>query len=287
MVLSVKFLIVLLFPIGVAGFPVTSLSVTQSTFNKLNSSFTGNDGLATQTLLPALQGIFKDVKYQIEIEDGDIVISAQFPDTQVDGDCHHKIEAEHPKATGTVEKSSFLRFGVANVSWHGASVFADAELDSKLDINTDVCVRVGREIFGHHCSQIARKTVGIDVLSDGQTGVGITLTASNAHIAKVNGTWSLMFNFHASVVGTVLHWNVEKVTANNCKIKILGITIASVCGTIESHVKSKVQTLTNQVMTVTAPKLLQKLQDKINTKVGDVVVIPLKIEDSDHNIIIV
>jgi hypothetical protein len=123
---------------------------------------------------------------------------------------------------------------------------------------------------------LSPKTVGIDILSDGQTGVGLNLTAYNAHIAKVNGTWSLVFNFHASVVGTVLHWNVEKVTADNCKIKIIGIEIASVCGYIESHVKDKVQTLTNQVMTVTAPNLLKKLQDKINTVLANVVVIPLK-----------
>eukprot|EP00746_Dinoflagellata_sp_MGD_P007723 gnl/MRDRNA2_/MRDRNA2_115352_c0_seq1.p1 gnl/MRDRNA2_/MRDRNA2_115352_c0~~gnl/MRDRNA2_/MRDRNA2_115352_c0_seq1.p1 ORF type:complete len:291 (+),score=67.97 gnl/MRDRNA2_/MRDRNA2_115352_c0_seq1:61-933(+) len=280
-------LVAMLCTTPVTSFPVTSLSVPQSTFAKLNSTSTGNDGLATQVLLPALQGVFKDVKYQIEVESGDVVISAQFPDTQVDGDCHHKIEAEHPKAVGTIEKSSFLRFGVSNVSWHGATVFADAELDSKLDINTDVCVRVGEEIFGHHCSQIARKTVGIDVLSDGQTGIGLNLTAYNAHIAKVNGTWSLVFNFHATVVGTVLHWNVEKVTADNCKIKIIGIEIASVCGTIERHVKDKVQTLTDQVMTVTAPNLLKKLQDKINTKIGDVVVIPLKIGDEEMDTIII
>merc|ERR1711879_546341 len=141
-------------------------------------------------------------------------------------------------------------------------------------MGTDVCVRVGRKIFGHHCSQIARKTVGIDVLSDGRTGVGLNLTAYNAHVAKVNGTWSLVFNLHATVVGTVLHWNIEKVSADNCKIKILGIEIASVCGTIERHVKDKAQTLTDLVMTVSAPNLLKTLQYKINTKIGDVVVIP-------------
>jgi len=280
-------LVGLLWPTEVTSFPVTSLSISQSTFIKLNSTTTGNDRLATQTLLPALQSVFKDVKYAIEIETGDIVIPAQFPDTQVDGDCHHKIEAEHPKATGRIKKSSFLRFGVANVSWHGATVFADTELDTQLDICTDVCVRVGENIFGHHCSQIARKTVGIDVLSDGQTGVGLELTASNASIAKVNGIWSLVFNFHASVVGTVLHWNVDKVTADNCKIKILGIEIASVCGTIESHVKSKVQTLTNQVMTITVPNILKRLEDKVNTKIGDSVVIPLKIGGPEPDMIIV
>jgi len=246
---------------------------------KLNSSASNRDTLATGLVLPALQDVFKQAQYTIKVETGDLMVQATFPDTQVDDDCHHRIKAEHPKAVGTIERSSFMRFGVANISWHGATVFVEAELDSKLDISTDVCVRVGEEIFGHHCSQIARKTVGIDVLSDGQTGIGLNMTASNAHIARVNGTWSLVFAFHASVVGNVLKWNVEQVTANNCKIKVLGITIGSVCGTIERHVKDKAQVLTNRVMTVTAPSLLRKLEDKINTKVGAEVVIPLKIAE--------
>lgn len=259
------------------AFPVGSLTVDQQTLHQLNSSApSSREATATGLVVKALQDIFKQSGNAIEVKAGDIVIQAAFPDTQVDDDCHHKIEAEHPKAVGTIEKSSFLRFGVANVSWRGASVFVDAELDAKLDINTDVCVRVGEKIF-HHCTQIARKTVGIDVVSEGKTGVGVDMTASNARLARVNGTWSLVFDFHAAVVGKVLMWHVEQVTADNCKIKILGITIASVCGTIERHVKDKVQTLTDRVMTVTAPKLLQKLEDKINTKIGSQVVIPLKI----------
>lgn len=233
-----------------------------------------------------MQGIFKDVKYQIEVDAGDIVISARFPDQEVKNVCSLRVTAEHPVATGTIEKSSFLRFGVANISWHSATIFADAQVDSKLDINTDVLVKVGHEVLGV-CAQLDRQTVGIDVLSDGITGVGISLTASNAHIAKVNGTWSLVFNFHATVVGTVLHWNVQQVTANNCKIKILGWEIADLCGTIESKVQAAVQTLSNKAVEVTAPNILKKLEAKINTKVGDVVVIPLKIADFASNPVLI
>jgi len=265
---------------AVVSFPVTSLNTDRDTFQKLNASTSGSDDLATSLVLPALQNVFKQAKNSILVETGDAVIQADFQDTQVDNDCHHKIQAKHPKAVGTIEKSSFLRFGVASISWRGATVFAEAELNSKLDISADVCVRVGRKIFGHHCSQLARKTVGIDVLSDGQTGVGLNMTAHNAHIAMVNRTWSLVFNFHASAVGTVVKWNVQKVTADNCGINVLGITIGSVCGTIERHVRDKVQVLTHKVVTVTAPKLLNKLEDKINTRVGSVVAIPLKITDA-------
>lgn len=262
------------------AFPVKSLTVNSSIFGQLSGTGSGRDSLATRTLLPELQKIFKQAENSIEVEQGDIVLQSSFPDQQIDGDCHHKIEAEHPKAKITVKQSSFLRYGVADITWHGATVFADGEVDAKLDINTDVCVRVGRKIFGHHCSQLARKTVGIDVVSDGRTGIGINMTASHAHVARVNGTWSLVFHFHASVVGMVLKWNVEKVSADNCKIKILDITIGSVCGMIQRHVKSGAQKLTDHVTKVTAPKLLSKLQAKINTAIGSEVVVPLTIWDT-------
>lgn len=138
--------------------------------------------------------------------------------------------------------------------------------------------RVGESIF-HHCEELAKKTVGIDIKSDGDVGIGINITASNAHIAFVNKTFSLIFDIHASVVGTVLKWNVDKVTADNCKIKILGIEIFSVCGLVEKYVKEGASKLTNEVMTVTAPKLLTKLQNKLNTALGSKVVIPLKVSN--------
>eukprot|EP00928_Gymnodinium_smaydae_P010457 TRINITY_DN13947_c0_g1_i1.p1 TRINITY_DN13947_c0_g1~~TRINITY_DN13947_c0_g1_i1.p1 ORF type:complete len:303 (+),score=62.75 TRINITY_DN13947_c0_g1_i1:25-933(+) len=260
-----------------AAFPLTSVDVDRTTFAQLNSSSPQSESIATRLLLPEMQQVFKKAEYAIEVDPDDIVIDARFPDTQVDGSCSHEIKAEHPEAKGTLLKTSHLTFGVANVSWHGASVFADAEADAKLDISTDVCVRVGKKIFGHHCSHIARKTVGIEVLSDGRNGIGITMTASNAHVAKVNGTWSLVFNFHASVVGTVLKWHVDSVHVDKCKIKILGIEIMSVCGTIERHVKDKAQVLTDKVTEVDAPKLLKKLEDKLNTAIGSEVVIPLRI----------
>lgn len=266
-------------PAPTGPFPITSLSVNGATFAKLNSSASDRDVLSTQLLLPEMQELFaQGGKFAIKIEEGDIVITGSFPDTHISKKCSHHIEAKNNKATGIVTNSSFFHFGVANVSWHGLSIFADAALVSSLDISTHVEVKTGVDIkpFGH-CKKVASKDVGIHVLSDGNNAVGLNLTASNAHVAKVNGTWSLVFNFHAAVVGKVLTWNVDKVKANNCKIKILGIQIASVCGVIENEVKKHVQDLTDHVENIDAPKLLAKLENLINTQVGSVVVIPLRI----------
>eukprot|EP00040_Diaphanoeca_grandis_P003053 m.23574 g.23574 ORF g.23574 m.23574 type:complete len:282 (-) comp14268_c1_seq1:208-1053(-) len=260
------------------GFPIAYITTDAATINAVNSTPVGSarDVAATnKLLLPAMQQLFSNPAYAITAAPGDITMKKTFPDQQIDNDCSHKIKAESPTASFDIKNSSTLKFGIANISWKGATVFADAHVQSMLDVSTNVNVKTGAKVFGH-CEEVASKTVGVDVKSDGDTGVGMNITAYDARIERVNGTWSLVFNLHASVIGTILKWNVEQVTANNCKIKILGITIISVCGLIEKYVKEGASILTNEVMTVQAPKLLQKLEDKINTLIGSEVIIPLK-----------
>lgn len=267
-------------PVAVA-FPVTSLEVSTEQFAQLNSTGS-HDSLATNLLLPHIQTFFKGAEARIVVEPGDITIQQHFPDTTLDSSCSHTIEALNGHAAGEIKNSTYLEAGV-KLAWQSISVFVDAELDAMLDIGGDVRVRVGKHVFGHHCTHIGRKTMGLDIKSDGKNGVGINMTASNAQLEHTNGTWFLTFQFHADVVGRVLQWNVEKITADGCKIKILGIEIASVCGYVEKQVKSHVQVLMNKVTKVDAPKILKKLQDKINTAVGAIVKIPLKLPLSVPN----
>lgn len=261
------------------SFPIDNLAITSSQAAQLNqsspSSASAREVLATSLILPKLQDFFKMATARIEVRPGDIVIQQRFPDTTIDDSCSHTVQALNGHAKGDIKNSSYLDGGI-QVSWKGVSVFVDAEFDAALDIGGDVRVRVGKHIFGHHCSHLGRKTMGLDIVSDGKNAVGINMTASGAHLEHSNGTWFLAFSFHADVVGRVMQWNVEKITADGCKIKILGIQIASVCGYVERKVKDKVQVLLDKVTRIDAPKILQRLQDKINTAIGSTVRIPLK-----------
>jgi len=259
------------------AFPVDDLFVTDSQFDSLNT--TGNhDELATSLILPHIKALFNGTAASLLVEPGDIVIKSKYPDVTIDDSCDHKIEALNGHSDGEVKNSTYMQAGV-KLSWKAISVFVDAELDAVLDIGGDVRVRVGKHVFGHHCTQLARKTMGLDIKSDGKTGVGINMTASNARLSydHDHGTWQLVFNFHADVVGKVIQWNVDRITADGCKIKVLDMEVASVCGYVERHVQSKVQTLLNQVTRVDAPAILKRLEEKINTAVGAVVKVPLKI----------
>jgi len=256
-----------------SAFPIPYLSVTDEQLAELSN---GSETLATALLLPQLKRFFTSAENAILVEPGDIIVQASFPDVEIDHSCSHKIQALNGHAAGDVRNTSHLT-GNTKVSWRDYAVFIDAELDASLEISSDVRVRTGAKLFGH-CDQIARDTMALDLTTTGINGVGVSLSATRQGIERINGTEYLVFDFHADVMGKVLSWNVQDISVSHgCRMEILGITIASVCGYIEDKVRDKVQVLMDVATQVDAPKILQRLEDKINTAIGDTVKIPLQI----------
>eukprot|EP00750_Incisomonas_marina_P026790 INCI5949.2.p1 GENE.INCI5949.2~~INCI5949.2.p1 ORF type:complete len:285 (-),score=64.46 INCI5949.2:165-1019(-) len=265
-----------------SAFPIANLPVSNDTFSQLSNQSlpqAERDALATAQVLPQLRLFFNQTTHAIEIETSDVAIQQSIPDSTIDDSCDHKVTSEGATAKGNVLNDTELSFGISNISWTGGvQVFADARLDSVLDISGDVKVELGKKVFGH-CEHIAHKTVGLDVVSHGTVGLGLNFTASDAHVEKsVNGTgFDLVFDFECNTVGLVLSWNVQEVTANNCKLKILGIDILSYCGFIEKAVQKGVDTLSAKAIAVEAPKVAAKVEAALNTAIGGQVRIPLKL----------
>jgi hypothetical protein len=157
------------------------------------------------------------------------------------------------------------------------AIFAEAFLDNKLAISTDARVQTGVKLF-HHCNHIARDTVNVAVQSTGRSLLASELSAQNMKVEKLNGSLALTFNLNFTLQAELLSWNMSQVTASKgCKLKILGITIVSICGWIEDEIKKNVQPLLDKVATVEVPALLERLEEKVNAKIGDKIVIPLKL----------
>jgi hypothetical protein len=275
---------VFVFAVQAAAFPTpwTELQIPQAAFDTLSNAtapILSRTVLATNLVLPKLRIFFNNSAHAIEVQPSEVTVDKQFPDQTVDTSCDHTITAEHPKAMGTLLNSSYLMMGVSHVSWKSVQVFADAAVNAKLDIAADIKVEVGKHVFGHHCTHLGHKTVGVDVHSTGRNAIGLNFTASNPRIQKrVNASgWELAFEFHADVVGLVLSWNVDDVVVKNCKIEILGVKIGSYCGLLERMIKNGVNKLSSHVSRVEAPKISQKLQNVINTAIGSTVHIPIKL----------
>eukprot|EP00467_Chlorarachnion_reptans_P003240 CAMPEP_0114509206 /NCGR_PEP_ID=MMETSP0109-20121206/13073_1 /TAXON_ID=29199 /ORGANISM="Chlorarachnion reptans, Strain CCCM449" /LENGTH=285 /DNA_ID=CAMNT_0001688317 /DNA_START=48 /DNA_END=905 /DNA_ORIENTATION=+ len=276
-----QLLLLLLPPFLASGFPVSELVVSNETFHKLSDASlpqADKDTLATSQVLPHLQFFFNSTAHAIEVTTDDVAVSGSYPSQTVDDSCDHKVIAKNPKGTAKILNDTHLMFGVSKISWKAMTVFADARLDSVLDIYSDIQVKLGKHIFGHHCTHIASKTVGVDVVSHGTVGLGLNFTASNAHVEKaVNGSgYELVFKFECDSVALVLKWNVEEVKANNCKLKILGIEILSYCGYLEKAIKNGANKLSTEAIKIDAPKVASKVENALNTFIGGTVRIPLK-----------
>ena len=264
---------------AVASFPITELQLSQATFKQLNDSgtpATTKEAVATQQLLPHLRAFFNVTAHAVQIDVSDASVKASEPDQVVDNSCDHKVTAEHPTGTGTLRNGTELQFGISNINWNNASVFLDGRANAALDIQADVKVELGKHVF-HGCTHLGHKTVGIDVKSDGVNGLGMNFTASKAHIERNGSTYELVFAFDVDVVTVVLTWDVTHIDVSHCKIKILGIDIASYCGLIEKAIRNGVTKLSNKVSRITAPKIATKLAQMIQTAVGSTVRIPLKL----------
>lgn len=271
---------ILLFQLA-SAFPIDSVQLTKEELAMLQDASVSTQQkqvLATEKLLPGLRIFFNSSANAIQVDVDDVSTTQQFPDTRVDDNCHHKITAEHPVATGKITSDTYLQFGVADISWKGATVFADASVGATLDIDAAVKVWVGEKIFGH-CQKIGQKTVGVNVYSTGVNGLGLNFTASNPHVAvsASKSGFDLVFDFHADVIGLVLSWNVDDVTVHNCKIEILGIKIGSYCSLIEKAMMNGLTKLTTDISTVIAPNIQAKLEAALNAAIGSEIRIPIKL----------
>jgi hypothetical protein len=273
-------LLSILLAIGLgSAFPIKELDLSKAVFDELNSSSTPpakKVEIATNALLPHLRVFFNTTAHAIEVDVGDVAVKETEPDQVIDNSCDHKVTAEHPTGTGTLQNGTKLQFGLSHINWTSATVFIDGQANANLDIKADVKVELGKHII-HGCTHLGHKTVGIDVTSHGVNGLGMNFTASKAHITKTGSTYNLVFDFDVDVVTIVLSWDVTHIDVTHCKIEILGIKIASYCGLIEKAIKKGVNNLSAKVSRITAPKLAAKLATAIQTVIGSTITIPLKI----------
>ena len=214
----------------------------------------------------------------------DFTISGKYADQTVSDHCHARVSLLNNHYSGTALHGSYLN-GTIKVGWPDSSAFASAYLDAVLKLSGDIRIRLGQRIFGH-CPQIARDTLNLELNAHGQNLIAASLDLQNLKIAKVNGTWSIIFNLKFSLKGTSLQWKMDDVNVQHgCTLKVLGIKILSVCGWVEHKVRDKANELMNKILNVYAPKLLHRIEAAFRSKIGDTVIIPLTWNVDDEGVI--
>tara|TARA_B110000008_G_C16858856_1_gene519831 strand:+ start:82 stop:648 length:567 start_codon:yes stop_codon:yes gene_type:complete len=131
---------------AVVGFPVTEVTMSNATFAALQNGPPNptKDALASETVLPGLRHYFES-KNVLEVSPTDVgTLHATLPSEVVDSSCGHKVTAESPTITGNLLNSSYFKWGLTNISWHGATVFAEASVASTMEVASDIQVKLGK-----------------------------------------------------------------------------------------------------------------------------------------------
>ena len=227
---------------------------------------------------------FSVTKNMVLVLGDDFTISGKYADQTVSDHCHARVSLLNNHYSGTALHGSYLN-GTIKVGWPDSSAFASAYLDAVLKLSGDVRIRLGQRIFGH-CPQIARDTLNLKLHAHGQNLIAASLDLQNLKIAKVNGTWSIVFNLKFSLKDTSLQWKMDDVNVQHgCTLKVLGIKILSVCGWVERKVREKANELMNKISNVYAPNLVHRIEAAFQSKIGDTVVIPLTWDMDDEGVI--
>merc|ERR1711872_1013208 len=134
------------------GLPLSSFNLTLEQSDKLSSGNDESVALAQDIINDALKNYVKEGNVNIVIENNDIIIDAVFDDRTLKDRCSLKLFALNPRATGTIKRSSELKF--------------------------DFRAQIGAKIFGK-CRKIGRDTLGIDLKTSGKAVLAVALEATD------------------------------------------------------------------------------------------------------------
>ena len=210
----------------------------------------------------------------LSVDAGDINIATEIPDQDFeDGHCKYKFHAHDLRANGAIRKSSKITASLDIFADNGPSVFLESKLDTTLAMAGNLRGSLHKKILGK-CTKLARKTVGLQIESDGTVAVGISLKASEFELKSASWkSYELSFVFGLEIKGRVLSWDIASVQASQCNIKLFGIKVLSFCSWLEKRIENEANKYIKTAVKIQAPKLVQKLESKLRTKVGERVTI--------------
>jgi len=257
------------------GLPLSSFNLTVDQIEKLRSGDDESLSLAKDIINDALKEYVKEGNVDIVIEDNDIIIDAAFDDRVLKDRCSLKLFALNPRARGTIKRSSKLQADIydGDFSFGEFSAAAKADLDVQLDLIFDFRAQVGAKIFGK-CRKIGRDTLGIDLKTSGKAVVAVALEGTDIEIGP--NLENIKFKLNLSILGRLDNWNVDDLDVSKCQVKLFNrVEIGSYCSAAKTLIQRALQGYINKWTKVEAPKLIEKLERKIQSKVGDEIVIPL------------
>ena len=216
---------------------------------------------------------FKGNDTTVLIEEGDIQIEAEYPDKEFSSSCSLWVTAFHPRVRGSLLNSSNISSGL-DFDHGGVQAFMEATVDGIVNVDLDFRVEIGAKIF-KKCRR-ARDTLGINLTTTGKVLIAIRISGTNVRIETEDNNLVMKFDLAFELEGKPFDWNVDNVDVSKCDVKVGNkVKIGSYCSLVTDLIKEGAQKYLDKWTIFEAPKLVEKLENKLRKKVGEEMSFPI------------
>ena len=221
------------------------------------------DREARQQLMDRLVVLLKDdVKESgilVEVEKEDIVLEKNLPNKDIaTGKVH--VTASNVIVHGRILNSTNLTTSVEDTNL-GLEALLQTQVDAEIKVEADLSVETKSFIAWV-------QTFPMEVSTRGQVDILVILTVSDIELDVEEGDLVVNYNTKIDLKGRMFNWNVDSVEMDNCSLKLGRQSIGSVCPLVKSVLKNGLQAYLDTWTQFEVPRLLEKLDDKLKSKLG-------------------
>ena len=221
------------------------------------------EGVARQKMMKRLVTLLKnDVKssgLSIQVEEEDIVLEKHFPDKEI---VSGKVDvfATNVIAEGRILNSTNLTSTLDDTHLGLEAIF-QTQVDAEINVEADLKVQAKAIIAWE-------QTFPMEMRSRGKVDISVNLAVSEIQLGVEEGNLVVLYNTRIELKGKMFDWNVDAVEMDNCDLKLGEQSIGSICPVVQSVFKNGLQAYLDQWTYFEAPRLFEKLDRKLNSKLG-------------------
>ena len=221
------------------------------------------DREAWQQLMDRLVVLLKDdVKESgilVEVEKEDIVLEKNLPNKDI-ATGKVQVTASNVIVHGRILNSTNLTASVEDTNL-GLEALLQTQVDAEIKVEADLSVETKSFIAWV-------QTFPMEVSTRGQVDILVILTVSDIELAVEEGDLVVNYNTKIDLKGRMFNLNVDSVEMDNCSLKLGRQSIGSVCPLVKSVLKKGLQAYLDTWTQFEVPRLLEKLDDKLKSKLG-------------------
>ena len=239
---------------------IKGLSLSMADIGKIREG----DKVARQQLVEKLVTLLKnDVKssgLSVQVQEEDVILEKHFPDQEITSSGKVEVRASNVIGDGRILNSTNLTSSIDDTDI-GVEAILQTQVDAEIHLKANLKVKTKAIIAWEH-------TFPIEIGTRGKVDISVMLGISEIQLAMEKGDLVVNYNTRIELRGKMFDWNVDAVEMENCELKLGQQSIGSICPLVKSVFKNGLQAYMDKWSNFEAPRLLKKLERKLNSKLG-------------------